>query len=312
MDCQPEVEVDIARRAGSGSKRLPGASSPTPQPQVQDGEESLDPRASEQAPPDGSLSPQPPRRKRKAESLGPERPQKRRASGATKGHGAPTFAAPRLAKRKADDAEYESPQKKYKIGTDQRGAKMPQLTNTGVQAAPSSAHCRGRPWSAAEEAATIAIMKDLVAGTNAVYGDKRWEVCAKRLKKDHGLTRSGPAIKNHWNRVLRARTGLDERRTPNPNKMVTGSLTPRKKQRTGLNSFSRPALSDVPEEDEDGGRGRNEEQDDEEEEEEDEDEAEEEAEEITAEEGRAQKQVDWDNETYVPSRKRKLRGGAEY
>jgi len=317
-ECHPEMEAnDIARRAGSGGKKLPGASSPTPKPRVLEDEGSLEPEDSEQAPSDGSLSPEPPRRKRKAETLGPERPKKRHADAPRMGHGGPTtptFAAPRLAKRKVDEGGYEPPQKKHKIGTDRRGAKMPQRTDAEVQAAPSSAHVRGTTWSAAEEAATITIMQDLVAGTNAVYGDRRWQVCARRLKKDHGLTRSGPAIKNHWNRVLRARTGLDERRTPNPNKMVTGLLTPRKKQRTAQNLFSRSALSEVPEEDEDEEEERVEGQDDEEERVEDQDDEKDEVEveEVTEKEGRAQTRDNWDNETYIPSRKRKLRGGAEY
>ena len=151
-------------------------------------------------------------------------------------------------------------------------------------------------------------MNDLVTGMNAVYGDKRWEVCAKRLKNDHGLSRSGPAIKNHWNRVLRVRTGLDERRTPNPDKMVTGLLTPRKKQKTVQNLYSRSALSDVQEE--------HDEEEDEveevEERDEDQDDEQEEEEEVTEKEGRGQKQDGWNNESYVVSRKRKLRGGAEY
>ena len=304
-DCQTEMDaVDIARRVGSGGKKLPGASSPTLKPQAQDEEEVLGPDESEETPSDSSLSPRPLRRKRKAESIGPERPKKRHTSGATMGHGGPTtptLSAPRLAKRKADDAEHGPPQKKHKVGTDQGGATMPQPATTEGQAAPSTAHCRGTPWSAAEEEATITIMKDLVTGKNAVYGDKRWEVCAKRLKKDHGHSRSGPAVKNHWNRVLRARTGLDERRTPNPGKMVTGSLTPRKKQRTAQNLVSRSALSTVREEDGEGEEERIEDQDEEEEE----------VEELT-EEGRIQKEDDWDSEPYVPSRKRKLRGGAEY
>lgn len=306
-DCQAEMEAnDIARRAGSGGKKLPGASSPTLKSQPED---------SEQAPSDGSPSPQLPRRKRKAESLGPERLKKRHQGALTKEHGAPTtptFATPRLAKRKADEGEYEPPQKKYKLGTDRRGAKMPQHTNMEVQAAPSSANVRGRPWSVAEEAATTRIMRDLVTGANAVYGDRRWEMCAKRLKKDHGLTRSGPAIKNHWNRVLRARTGLDERRTPNPNKMVTGSLTPRKKQRTAQRLFGRPALSDVAEEVGEEEEEEEERYGDQNYEEEQEEEQEVEVEEVTEKDGRAQREYDWDNETYVPSRKRKLRGGAEY
>ena len=219
--------------------------------------------------------------KRKADSSEPERPHKKHASEAR--HEPPSFntftsPTPRQAKRKAADPDYETPHKKHKIATDGRGSKVPQRTAPKGAVPAPPARSRGKAWTRAEEEATIEIMADLIK--RGELGEGKWMACAEALEKEHGFGRTSSAIKTQWNRVLRARTGLDERGRPNPDKMVTGALTPRRERRGVhvLHSSSLPP--DVKEEDE----GEEEE-----------------------------KRKDGSRSNLdVASRKRKLRGGTEY
>lgn len=51
--------------------------------------------------------------------------------------------------------------------------------------------------------------------------EERWEEAARRLKQS-GINRTAAGVKNHWNRVGRAASGVDERQVPKPHKMKTG------------------------------------------------------------------------------------------
>lgn len=116
---------------------------------------------------------------------------------------------------------------------------------------PSSADPRGASWAADEEEAFVNIMKYLVNETELI-GGRRWEEGAMLLQKVYNGSRTPSALKNQWNRVLRARTGLDERRRPKPTMMVTGALTPRKKRRAAPKASLVPDLEAIEEDDLEG------------------------------------------------------------
>jgi len=281
---------DFFRRIGHGGKRLPGAFSPSPDPPVENDERYPETIDLEQDPLNCSSPSDPSQRKRKAERSGSEQPRKRPKIKVTVDNELPGSSATSglpQAKRKLANPEVGTPHKKHKITADKGGFKMPQHEASEPQTPSSSANSKGSPWSTEEEDATIKIMQDVV-DEQQIYGDKRWTECAKRLKKQYAVNRSAAAIKNQWNRVLRARSGVDERKHPNPSRMTTGSLTPKKRKRAQL-AF--PTSSVAAEDEEEG----------------EEEEEEEEEEEVDIPE-----EDDLDNEPYAPPRKRSLRGGTEY
>lgn len=253
----------------------------------------------------------PAQRKRKADQASLGEPPKRRKINVAVGQElpgrfAPTNISPRKRKAEEDEEEEEvvvvqTAPKKRKIVI--LGYRRAQPAASAPQTPASPAVSKGRPWSADEESATIKIMQDLVA-EGRVYGDKRWAECAKRLKKQQPSYRSAAAIKNQWNRVLRARSGVDERKHPNPSRMTTGSQTPKKRKRAqSVVSATATAAEDDLEE------GEEVEEDDEMEEEVKD--ADEDKDEGQDEETRKVKN-DWGNEDFALPRKRMLRGGREY
>lgn len=61
--------------------------------------------------------------------------------------------------------------------------------------------------------------------------EKRWNVISERLNGLYDIARSSTAVKNYWNREGRQHTGIDERRKPNPDKMITGVQNPADRRR---------------------------------------------------------------------------------
>lgn len=61
--------------------------------------------------------------------------------------------------------------------------------------------------------------------------DELWDAVATRLRNEYDINRSPAAVKNQWNRVLRAMSGFDERHTPKPSSLQTGLLPSSKKFR---------------------------------------------------------------------------------
>ncbi|KAI9817985.1 MAG: hypothetical protein M1832_004506 [Thelocarpon impressellum] len=83
-------------------------------------------------------------------------------------------------------------------------------------------------WTATEERLAIGIMAELMY-QGRITGDARWGEISRLLAVDHQISRSGAAVKNQWNRVLRQRCGLDERKpSAQGGPMQTGLQTSRK------------------------------------------------------------------------------------
>ncbi|KAI9850178.1 MAG: hypothetical protein M1838_006023 [Thelocarpon superellum] len=80
----------------------------------------------------------------------------------------------------------------------------------GVEKAPTGGRRRGMAWTATEERLTIGIMAEILH-KQEIKGDDRWTEISSILATDHGVSRTRAGVKNQWNRVLRARCGLDER-----------------------------------------------------------------------------------------------------
>ena len=60
--------------------------------------------------------------------------------------------------------------------------------------------------------------------------EERWKIISRRLKQIYDVERSWTSVKNHWNRVGRSKSGVDERRVAKPNRMTTGVQDPRSRK----------------------------------------------------------------------------------
>ena len=74
-------------------------------------------------------------------------------------------------------------------------------------------------------------MEEVIVEQQVNLTEKKWEVISNRLASRHGFTRSKTSIKNYWSRQGRAQTGVDERRNPNPNKLITSVQNPDQRKR---------------------------------------------------------------------------------
>ena len=84
---------------------------------------------------------------------------------------------------------------------------------------------QGTAWKPEEQAAVLSIMKDLIKEDDkrVLNTEKRWDEISKRLAGRYGFyLRTAAGVKNHWNRVGRAASGIDERQHKRPNMMTTG------------------------------------------------------------------------------------------
>ena len=86
-------------------------------------------------------------------------------------------------------------------------------------------------WTQAEKDKVHELMNEVISEGLVNHTEQRWSEISTRLAA-HNMYRSWGAIKNMWNREGRAAYGVDERRKPNPGKMVTGAQTDRKRKRT--------------------------------------------------------------------------------
>lgn len=79
-------------------------------------------------------------------------------------------------------------------------------------------------WSENEDRACMKLMPEVKTAGACKRIDDLWEMVSKRLLSDYGFHRSPAAVKNQWNRVLRAKCGFDERATKKPHSLRTGLL----------------------------------------------------------------------------------------
>ena len=86
-------------------------------------------------------------------------------------------------------------------------------------------------WTDTEKRLVEVIMGQVISEGQVHQSDQRWVAVSNRLLRQYGISRSHTAIKNFWNREGRAATGIDERRIPNPNKLVTGVQAPEDRKR---------------------------------------------------------------------------------
>lgn len=68
------------------------------------------------------------------------------------------------------------------------------------------------------------LMRETVAG--GFYTEAKWNRVSYQLRERYGFERSASGIKNYWARKGRAKYGIDERRKPRPEKMVTSLQSP--------------------------------------------------------------------------------------
>ena len=96
-------------------------------------------------------------------------------------------------------------------------------------------------------------MEEVIREGQVNLTEKKWEVISNRLAARYGFTRSKTSIKNYWNRQGRAQTGVDERRKPNPDKLVTSVSKPeqRKRARTQVSRASNQESTEDHEDEED-------------------------------------------------------------
>lgn len=68
------------------------------------------------------------------------------------------------------------------------------------------------------------LMRETVAG--GLYTEAKWNKISYQLRERYGFERSASGIKNYWARKGRAKYGIDERKKPRPEKMVTSMQSP--------------------------------------------------------------------------------------
>ena len=93
---------------------------------------------------------------------------------------------------------------------------------------PASQHAekpriKGSAWSDAEENMCITLLRNIKEAGLVSNVQKLWPIVEANMKSQ-GFDRSASAIKNHWNRHLRAKSGFDERANPRPDALRTGAL----------------------------------------------------------------------------------------
>ena len=88
-----------------------------------------------------------------------------------------------------------------------------------------------KPWTALEKDLVRTLMEEVITEQRVNLTEKKWEVISGRLASRFGFSRSKISIKNYWSRQGRAQTGVDERRHPNPNKLVTSMQNPEQRKR---------------------------------------------------------------------------------
>jgi len=83
---------------------------------------------------------------------------------------------------------------------------------------------KGKAWTPDEEEVCIKLMREIKLSGQCKRIDELWDAVSERMRNEHGSRRSGPAVKNQWNRTLREQSGFDERHRPKPYALRTGLL----------------------------------------------------------------------------------------
>lgn len=129
-------------------------------------------------------------------------------------------------------------------------------------------------WTTREKDLVRVLMEEVIAEQQVNLTEKKWEVISDRLAARFSFNRSNTSIKNYWNRQGRAQTGVDERRKPNPTKLVTSATTAEQRKRARQQVFRASERtksedyeddsSDLPDEDGEGNKEEEEATDDDE------------------------------------------------
>lgn len=83
-------------------------------------------------------------------------------------------------------------------------------------------------------------MEEVIDERQVNLTEQKWKVISERLAARFGFFRSNIAVKNFWSRQGRALTGVDERRNPNPDKMVTSKQNPEQRKRARQRTVRAP------------------------------------------------------------------------
>ncbi len=113
-------------------------------------------------------------------------------------------------------------------------------------------------WTAREKELVGILMEEVMNEKQVHLTEKKWEVISDRLASMYGFIRSKTSIKNYWSRNGRLLTGVDERRKPNPEKLVTSVQDPDQRKRA-RQQISRPSKRHDIEDDGDDSAGEDEE-----------------------------------------------------
>ena len=93
-----------------------------------------------------------------------------------------------------------------------------------------------KTWNDHEKQCVNQLMAVLVAEDSPESKtEQRWQVISTRMLAQYGVERSAGSIKNYWNRTGRQATGLDERGTKAPDRMVTGKQDAAKRKKARQN-----------------------------------------------------------------------------
>ncbi|KAK8180394.1 hypothetical protein IWZ00DRAFT_534232 [Phyllosticta capitalensis] len=96
--------------------------------------------------------------------------------------------------------------------------------------APSTPATSTRGWTPEQEAALAESVRYVVGnGGLEELVWQMWEIIAERVNEVHGVQKTMSACRNWYNRRLRKKTGFDERKTPNPDSLVSCSQEGKKK-----------------------------------------------------------------------------------
>lgn len=106
---------------------------------------------------------------------------------------------------------------------------------------PKSSKKQDKTWTAREKNLVRLLMEEVISEQLVNLTEKKWEVISNRLASRFGFTRSKTSIKNYWSRQGRAQTRVDERRNPNPNKLITSVQNPDQRKRARQQMAIRPA-----------------------------------------------------------------------
>ena len=94
----------------------------------------------------------------------------------------------------------------------------------------ATSRAKSTTWQQHEKDAVIAVMRDIMGKKlPGCKTEKRWQLASKMLEC-YNVDRTGPMVKNYWNREGRLASGIDERNKPDPSRMITGVQDPEKRR----------------------------------------------------------------------------------